>query len=458
MKSTLICIHGHAIEASRDADLIELLSCPLCGATIKSLGRNDTLTRALDVTFVPNSVRSSSAGKSDTVMSGGETLAGGDAAAQDPENSIDPDENGSDPDRRYGELAATADFAPRERIPKAERRKHWQRGSDSKGKVRKPPQLPDINVIEELGRGGFGVVYRAFDEKHNREVALKTLQRMGPNDLVRFKNEFRALADIAHPNLASLYELVSDGRTWCFTMEILRGVSLLEYVWSEFDALGFDGAHPRLANHVESGARFPLRRTTRLFDGLKQLVMGVNELHRVGKLHSDIKPSNVMVTTDGRVAVLDFGLIAEIERDEDGRIKTVVQGTPFYMAPEQAACRPLTEASDWYAVGVMLYELLTGRLPFYGKPEKAMLRKQYDVPVHPSRRQPGVPKELCELCMALLEIDPANRPSAADILRAVDAHDIADSLLEKDASHGILAADLVGRREHIATLCNVYSD
>jgi serine/threonine protein kinase/tetratricopeptide (TPR) repeat protein len=312
--------------------------------------------------------------------------------------------------------------------------------------------------MEELGRGGMGVVYQAYDEKHGRDVALKTLQRMSPDDIVRFKQEFRALSDIAHPNLASLYELLSDGKTWCFTMEILEGVEFLNYIWSEFDSMRIESERPSLAQVAGDSQRLSMRRMNRLFESIKQLAVGLNELHRVDKLHSDIKPSNVLVTTEGRVVLLDFGLIAEISKDEDGRVPRVIQGTPHYMSPEQAACAPLSGASDWYAVGVMLYELLTGRLPIRDTAMRIMLRKQYDIPVEPIKRQPDIPPELSELCMALLEINPRNRPSTTDVLRAVDAEDIARNIEESQPVTVVRSVDLVGREEHFETLNQVFSD
>jgi eukaryotic-like serine/threonine-protein kinase len=314
----------------------------------------------------------------------------------------------------------------------------------------KPPTVPGIQIHEELGRGGMGVVYRAHDEKLNSEIALKTLQRMGPDDLVRFKQEFRGLADIAHPNLASLYELHSDGTTWCLTMELFRGVEFLEYIWSELDAFE-DDSEARPTAEAANGARLSEARLNRLYDVLKQLALGLNELHRAGKLHSDIKPSNVFVTTEGRLVLLDFGLIAEITRDEEGRIPKAIQGTPQYMAPEQAACRPLSEASDWYAVGVMLYEVLTGRLPFDGKPVKLMLRKQMEKPMPPIGRQPDVPQDLSDLCMALLEIEPQNRPSAADVLRVLGADALANHILGT-ASTAKDSVELVGRERQFSLL------
>jgi serine/threonine protein kinase len=181
------------------------------------------------------------------------------------------------------------------------------------------PNLAAYQVLEEIGRGGMGVVYRARDQALGREVALKTLQRMSPDGLHRFKQEFRTLADIAHPNLVSLYELLSDGQNWCFTMEILEGVEFLDYVWS-----GFEGPNSEVDRQPitdsERTSRLSVERQERLENALKQLAIGLNALHMAGVLHSDIKPSNVLMTKEGRLVLLDFGLAAEIRKhDADER-------------------------------------------------------------------------------------------------------------------------------------------
>ena len=452
MSPPTACLHGHELLLPDD-DSSDLL-CPLCGAdVVRKDGRKSEDPSALALTVVPVS---DAAKRSAGLLEGLRSDPGGDSSSVETGSSeIDSSSSGTD-----SGFAPTTDFiATDSGVPAEKTSEPIQTEADAekarrkkkKSKESPPPSVTGIELMDELGRGGMGVVYRAYDEKHGRDVALKTLQRMGPDDLVRFKQEFRALADIAHPNLASLYELHSDGKTWCFTMELLNGVEFLEYVWSEFDVLGADSGRKRLAEIVPN-TRLSIRRINRLYDALKQLAVGLNQLHQAGKLHSDIKPSNVFVTTENRLVLLDFGLIAEISRDEDGRVPQLIQGTPHYMAPEQAACGTLSEASDWYAVGVMLYEVLTGRLPFRDKSVQAMLRKQYEMPVAPNKRKPGVPDELNDLCMAMLEIDPRNRPSTTDVLRAVEADEIADQIAEQRATAAVQSVDLVGREEHFKVL------
>ncbi|MBI5757374.1 MAG: DUF2791 family P-loop domain-containing protein [Planctomycetales bacterium] len=312
-----------------------------------------------------------------------------------------------------------------------------------------PPELPGYKVIQELGRGGMGVVYRVYDEKLDRQVALKTLQRISPVGLQRFKQEFRALADVSHPNLAALYDLLSDGRTWCFTMELLEAVDFLEYVWSKFEKLNRDQTKKLIAEAPKAGPRLSLAILHRLYDGLKQLALGLHALHDAGVLHRDIKPSNILVTKDGRVVLVDFGLASEI--DAEGRPRGI-QGTAGYMSPEQAACQPMTPASDWYAVGVMLYELLTGRLPIEGTPVQIILKKQTETPKQPRDWEPSVPPEINDLCVALLDRDAAKRPSVFDILSRIGADEVAEALRNKTGQRTGQVVELVGREWHLETL------
>jgi hypothetical protein len=197
-------------------------------------------------------------------------------------------------------------------------------------------------VQERLGAGTFGVVYRVFDRERNSVVALKKLRHFDPARLHLFKREFRSLADHFHPNLVRLYELFGENRNWFFTMEFVPGVDFLTYV--------------RPGNLLADW--------NRLRDALSQLMTGVRALHTSARLHRDLKPSNVLVSADGRVVILDFGLVKEMEAHFTE--PNAFAGSPAYMAPEQAVGGPITVAADWYAVGVMLYLAITGRLPFQG--------------------------------------------------------------------------------------------
>lgn len=307
-----------------------------------------------------------------------------------------------------------------------------------------PPKLNGYEVLSELGRGGMGVVYRAYDKQHGRYVALKTLQRMSPLELQGFKQEFRSLADVAHPNLASLYSLLSDGQTWCFTMELLESVDCLSYVWSGFNS-SQQSTDATTDNRLSGG------QIQRLKEVLKQLALGLHALHSSGMLHRDVKPSNVLVTADGCLKLVDFGLSTEIRQEDQSRHTRRIQGTPEYMSPEQAACSAITAASDWYAVGVILFELLTGQLPIQGSPVQILVRKQREASPEPREIEPSSPQDLNDLCTRLLDRNPLNRPTAADVLRSIGAADLADGLRDIRTGTARLS-ELVGRESQLGAL------
>lgn len=286
-----------------------------------------------------------------------------------------------------------------------------------------------FSVLRELGAGGMGVVYLARDGERARDVALKTLARLDAQGLYRFKNEFRSLADLSHPNLVELGELICDGDQWFFTMEFVDGVEFIGYARPSGRRRVADGYAPTRMSDTMSAAEVvatlqptPVTATELVADGfdevklrgsLAQLVAGLKALHDAGKVHRDVKPANVLCTRDGRVAVLDFGLVTDYrDRDvEDGR---TICGTPDYMAPEQIALEPVGPAADWYAVGVMIFEVLTGALPFSGVAAALLWQKLFG---EPAPLPAGVPEDLAALCGALLQRDPSRRPNGAEILR-----------------------------------------
>ncbi|HWO25865.1 MAG TPA: serine/threonine-protein kinase [Kofleriaceae bacterium] len=254
-------------------------------------------------------------------------------------------------------------------------------------------------VVRRIGAGGMGVVYEVWDREREAPFALKTLRALSPRRLSLFKNEFRALRGLSHRNLVTLGELVKDRGRWFFTMELVDGESFLSWVYPE---------------RPETGARFD---EERLREGLRQLAGALCALHRSGKVHCDVKPSNVLVTRDGRVVVLDFGLVRDVRDPEDGNDHVI--GTPAYMAPEQARGGGVGPAADWYAVGVMLYEALTGRLPFEGTVGEVLAAKMMRLPRRPSVLVADVPADLDALCMRLLAINPAKRAGADDLRRVL---------------------------------------
>ena len=253
------------------------------------------------------------------------------------------------------------------------------------------PSKGRFRVLRTLGEGGMGVVYEVHDHQRGGRIALKTMLRVSPDGIARFKREFRALADLHHPNLVDLYELGCEGSQWFFTMELLEGVEFLEYV----RPAGLDEGRLRAV--------------------LPQLVGGLLALHAASMVHRDVKPSNVRVTPAGRVVLLDFGLVAELAAPLGGSAASFV-GTPVYMAPEQADATPVGPAADWYAVGALLYEALTGEVPFEGPPLQVLMRKQRERPAPPGRLDPRVPADLARLCMDLMAPDPAERPGGAEVL------------------------------------------
>ena len=265
-----------------------------------------------------------------------------------------------------------------------------------------------FTLVRRIGAGGMGVVYEAYDRKRGELVALKTMRRTDPSTLARFKQEFRAVAGIAHPNLVNLYEMIAVEDRWVFTMELVEGtdfVSDMRTVLPGSLAEG-DATSPPLAFNEQ-----------RLRENLRQLAEGIEALHASGKLHRDIKPTNVLVTPEGRVVLLDFGLTADL--GSSGKFRTTdrqIVGTVAHMSPEQAAGQPIAPASDWYSVGVMLYEAMTSRLPFVGPPHEVIVRKRSSEPLRASAIVPGLPEDLVDLCTRLLDRDPDRRPTGREVI------------------------------------------
>jgi tRNA A-37 threonylcarbamoyl transferase component Bud32 len=253
-----------------------------------------------------------------------------------------------------------------------------------------------FRILRELGRGASGTVYEAFDEVRQIRVALKTVTSLDPEVRYRFKREFRALSEVPHEHVVALHELFVDADPWFFTMELVEGTDLTTYV--------------RRADHA------------RLRRAFVELCTGLEALHAQNLLHRDVKPSNVLVGSAGRVVLIDFGIIAEVSHaaGRSGDLTAMV-GTPAYMAPEQGLGEAVSSAADWYAVGVMLFEALAGRLPFVGRGMEIMHAKIDADPPRLVTLAPNAPADLAELCDQLLSREPADRPNFARILQLLGA-------------------------------------
>lgn len=320
-------------------------------------------------------------------------------------------------------------------------------------------------VVRRIGAGGMGVVYEAEDHERGQRVALKTISNPDVEKVYQLKREFRGLADLSHPNLVALYDLVVDSGACFFTMELLDGDDLLAYLWNRpHDSPSADwgmaataddlpptspglpanaaalvgapveqlGSRARSDTDPAPIAGFPGRSPTkvpcacdvaRLRLALPQLARGLHALHAAGKIHRDVKPPNIRVTSEGRVVLLDFGLVAELERRKGYESGSIV-GTVAYMAPEQcAADSSLSPSADWYAVGVVIFQALTGKLPFDGSPARVVLDKQTKNAPAPSDLATDIPEDLDELCKQLLDRDPAARPSGRALMTRLGLED-----------------------------------
>jgi tetratricopeptide (TPR) repeat protein len=337
------------------------------------------------------------------------------------------------------------------------------------------PKLRRFEIVRPLGAGGMGVVYEAIDRVEGRRVAIKTRSGLGPDLRLRFKNEFRALQGIHHDNLVRLGELFEEDGQLYYTMELVVGVPFLAYVRPAARAQRAerDGRDDEEVSSVRPSVRakqlaaLAERRAPsssvapppapppgfdekRLRAALAQLASGLAALHRAGRVHRDIKSSNVLVTAEGRLVILDFGLIADAAGAAG---ETGVVGTAHFMAPEQAAGLPVWQEADWYAVGVLLYVALTGELPFHAAADAAMSLKQRLEPQPPGRLVEGLPPDLAELCVGLLRRDPAERLSGIEAFWRLAAEE------EPDVPRLVEVGDgFVGRERELVTLAEAFAE
>ncbi len=254
----------------------------------------------------------------------------------------------------------------------------------------------DYELLEEIARGGMGIVYKARQTSLNRMVALKMILAgtfATPRDVARFQAEAEAAANLDHPHIVPVYEVGEHEGQQYFSMKFIEGGSL--------------------ANHPRGEVKAEVQ-------GLITIARAVHHAHQHGVLHRDLKPSNVLVDPKGDRHVTDFGLAKRLtDLDRSLTDPGQILGTPRYMSPEQAAGRKdLTVATDIYALGVILYERLTGQTPFEGETALALLRQVRETePPRPSSIYPGLDRDLETIVLKCLEKDPTRRyPTAEEMV------------------------------------------
>ncbi len=256
-------------------------------------------------------------------------------------------------------------------------------------------------IKDIVGVGGMAVVYKALDVKLKRNVAIKVLQddvAMDAESRRRFRTEYQAVAMLSHPNIRAVYDVVSSGDTEYIVMEYVDGINLKQYLKKK-DALSW-----KEALHFAS-----------------QIARALSHAHSKGIVHMDIKPQNIMLPKDGTAKVADFGIAMVEDAPEQGDSDEAV-GSIHYISPEQARNENIDARTDIYSLGVVMYEMLTGKLPFDGNSAAEVAVQQYSViPDAPSVLNPGIPEELEEITLKAMQPDPSERyQSAEEMLEALD--------------------------------------
>ena len=282
---------------------------------------------------------------------------------------------------------------PTEEMPPAGRKSRKPRGK------RIGPDLAGYEILEVIGRGGMGVVYKALHLRLDRLVALKMVLAGGPTlrprNWARFTIESQAVAQLQHPGIVQIYEVGEHDGLPYFSLEFVAGGSLAQRI----------GGKPQ-----------PVREAALM---LREIAMAVREAHRRNIIHRDLKPANVLLTPDGAPKITDFGLAKRLDADSEQTHTGAIMGSPSYMAPEQAwgQTHEIGPRTDVYALGAIVYEMLVGRPPFQGASAFETIELvRTDEPVPPTRLQPKIPVDLETICLKCLQKDPAKRYQDAGAL------------------------------------------
>jgi serine/threonine protein kinase/Tfp pilus assembly protein PilF len=256
-------------------------------------------------------------------------------------------------------------------------------------------------IIEELGKGGMGHVFHVTDKETNEEIALKLIKpeiALDKKTIGRFRNELILARKIRHKNICGMYDLSEYEGTYYITMEYIPGEDLQSLV--------------KRVGRLDTGTAIKIA---------KQVCEGLGEAHRLGVVHRDLKPSNIMIDREGNARIMDFGIARSLStKSMTG--EGMIIGTPEYMSPEQAEAKEVDPRSDIYSLGIILYEMLTGQLPFDGDtPLSIAMKHQREKPKDPRVMNSQIPKELCWIILKCLEKNKGDRyETSAKILSELD--------------------------------------
>jgi serine/threonine protein kinase len=280
---------------------------------------------------------------------------------------------------------------------------------------------------DPIGRGGMATIYRAVDLRMGRPVAVKILREVYSSDpkfVTRFQREARAASALQHPNIIQVFDYGQSGASYYLVMEFIEGTDLRRYIKKQ----------GMLSNE----------RATEI---AHDVALGLGAAHKLGIVHRDVKPQNVMLTNSGLVKLTDFGIASMYKDAEAERLTTtgMTLGTVQYYAPEQAQGEVVTPAADIYALGIMMYEMLTGRTPFDGDtPVAVAMRHIQDIPDPPSLLNPRIPPALERVILKCLEKDPRARYRDGDAI-AYALENIARASGGRRSSGSVAAAGRAGQ-------------
>jgi predicted Zn finger-like uncharacterized protein len=322
-------------------------------------------------------------------------------------------------------------------------------------------------LIKEIGRGGAGIVYKAWQQDLNKVVALKILPHESDTaagvktpfgdveDVKRFYNETRAHADLAHPNIVPILDFGAVDNHFYYTMKYIEGVTLDGVVREGIDERAFQTTFitditrtpeegRRDTARIVRGKGMPLRKALEL---IRDLTMAVDYAHERGVYHRDIKPANIIIDKNAKPWLMDFGLAKVIQIGDSSYVKGVIMGTPYYMPPEQALgdMEQVDNLSDIYSLGAVLYEMVSGYCPYTGKtPDEVLTALTKDAPESLLSHVPGLPGDVVSIIEKAMAREKSKRYPAAKAL-SEDIENYLSGRLLNEEPRGARARSVWGR-------------